>query len=164
MQAAATLQPLKRRNRRAAPRRTLHLDIRLGATGEKVRVHDLSPTGLLIETGAALHEFDQLAVELPEIGTTMATVVWSSGNYFGCQFHDVLPKRAVSAALLRSSFEPALRQAPVALPAAQNPGDEDEEPDDAGADDRLPLGIRLRVILGTSLALWALILWAAGVI
>ena len=42
---------------------------------------------------------DIVFVELPEVGTTLATVIWSSGDYFGCQFHTDLPRSAVSAAL-----------------------------------------------------------------
>lgn len=163
MQAVATIQSLKSRNRRTAPRRTLHLDTSLGATGEKVTIHDLSSTGILVETAVELAALDQLALELPEVGTTMATVVWSSGNYFGCQFDDTLPRSAVSAALLRSPFEPSQPQ-PRPAPMPDVHYDEDEESEAIDEDDRLPFGMRLRVILGTSLALWALILWAIGVL
>lgn len=156
MQAVATLEPLSTGNRRTAPRRRLHLDS-VGATGEKVTIHDLSSTGILIETTAALAEFDQIEVELPEVGMAQATVIWSSGDYFGCQFHAELPRSAVSAALLRSPFVPA---PPT---AAAGTLDEDAEEPSEAADDRLPFAVRLRVILGSSLALWALILWALGV-
>ena len=160
MLAVATIQPVKNRNRRAASRRTLHLDISLGATGETVTIHDLSPTGVLVETSAGLARFDELAMELPEVGRTRATVVWSSGRFFGCQFHDVLPKSAVSAALLRGSFEPT----PALQRSAPQQLKEDDETPGHTDDDRLPLAVRLRVILGTSIALWALILWGLGVI
>ena len=157
MLAVATIQPVKNRNRRAASRRTLHLDIRVGATGETVTIHDLSPTGVLVETAAGLARFDELAMELPEVGKTRATVVWSSGRFFGCQFDDVLPKSAVSAALLRGSFEPRQPALPDAAP-------QQLKEDDDAEDDRLTFGVRLRVILGASIALWALILWSLGVI
>ena len=163
MLAVATLQPVKNRNRRAASRRTLHLDISLGATGETVTIHDLSTTGVLVETAAEFAEFDELAVELPEVGTTRARVVWSSGRFFGCQFHDVLPTSAVSAAILRGSFE--LRPPTPALhTTAQSNLDEEDEASGYSDDDRLPFAVRLRVILGTSIGLWALILWGLGVI
>ena len=157
MHAVATLESLINPDRRTAPRRRLHLDLSLGAAGEKATIHDLSSTGILVETAAGLTEFDELEVELPEVGTTLATVIWSSGDYFGCQFHAELPRSAVSAALLRSPFVPA---PPT---AAAGTLDEDAEEPSEAADDRLPFAVRLRVILGSSLALWALILWALGV-
>ena len=162
MLAVATFQPVKNRNRRGASRRTLHLDISLGATGETVTIHDLSTTGVLVETAAGLARFEELAMELPEVGTTRATVVWSSGRFFGCQFHDVLPKSAVSAALLRGSFEPRSPTPASHHPAPQQLKEDDEAP--GYADDRLPFAVRLRVILGTSIALWALILWGLSVV
>ena len=158
MQAVATLESLINPDRRTAPRRRLHLDLSLGAAGEKATIHDLSSTGILVETAAGLTEFDELEVELPEVGTTLATVIWSSGDYFGCQFHTDLPRSAVSAALLRSPF--VLPEAPSAAPGTLR--EEDDEPDHS-LDDRLPFAVRLRVILGSSLALWGLILWALGV-
>jgi hypothetical protein len=39
-----------------------------------------------------------------------------------------------------------------------------DEAEEEFVDDRYPLGVRLRVIIGASFALWALILFAAGVL
>jgi hypothetical protein len=78
--------------------------------------------------------------------------MWNSGQYFGCEFHAPLAKAAVSAALLRNPIAQSLPEFHAA--------DDDSEIADA----RYPLGVRLRVILGASIALWALILWAVGII
>jgi hypothetical protein len=157
MQALARLERIESRNRRAAPRRQLSLGAVLPETGDKAVILDLSTTGMLIETKADLATFEQLHLELPEVGPIVATVMWNSGHYFGCEFHAPIPQAAISAALLQSPFT---LTAPAVTPAV-----EDEDADEAElADDRYPLGVRLRVILGLSVVLWALILWAVGVL
>jgi hypothetical protein len=157
MQALARLERIESRNRRVAPRRQLTLGAVLPETGDKAVILDLSTTGILIETRADLATFEQLHLELPEVGPTVATVMWNSGQYFGCEFHTPIPQAAISAALLQSPFT---LTSPAATPAV-----DDEEADKVDlADDRYPLGVRLRVILGLSIVLWALILWAVGVL
>jgi PilZ domain len=156
MQALARLERVESRNRRAAPRRQLSLGTVLPGTGDKAVILDLSTTGMLIETRADLATFEQLHLELPEVGPAVATVMWNSGHYFGCEFHAPIPQAAISAALLQSPFT-------LTTPAIR-PAVEDEEVETDFAEDRYPLGVRLRAILGLSVVLWALILWAAGVL
>jgi hypothetical protein len=124
----------------------------LPETGDEAVIHDISATGMLIETSADLATFEQLQLELPEVGTRVATVIWSSGQYFGCEFHETIPQAAISAAVLQSPFDR------VAAPAI---GEADET---ELKDDRYPFAVRLRLILGMSLLLWALILWAVGLL
>jgi PilZ domain len=155
MQALARLERLETRKRRSAPRRQLSLGAVLPQTGDEAVIHDLSTTGILIETKADLATFEQLQLELPEAGQVAATVMWNSGQYFGCEFHKAIPEAAISAALLQS---PAAQP----TPAADLTLVEDEEAD--VADDRFAFGVRLRVILGASLLLWAMILWGAGLL
>jgi len=152
MQAVARLERQDARNRRTAARRRLTLGAVLSGKGDKAVIHDLSTTGILIETGADLATFEQVQIDLPEAGSRVATVIWNSGQYFGCEFHEPIPQAAISAALLRN---PILASA---IPDA-TAGEESDEA--AAVDDRYPLPVRLRVIIGASLALWALILWAA---
>ena len=157
MQALARLERLETRNRRSAQRRKLGLGAVLPDTGDEAVIHDLSTTGILIETKADLATFEQLQLELPEVGQVVATVMWNSGQYFGCEFHGPIPQMAISAALLRSPFNAT---APAATATAAH-----EALDEAEAkDDRYPFRVRLRIILGLSIALWMLILWAAGVL
>jgi hypothetical protein len=82
--------------------------------------------------------------------------MWNSGQYFGCEFHKPIPQAAISAALLQSPFDQS-----SAAPPAETPGEDDETEE---VDDRYPFGVRLRVIVGASLTLWALILWVAGIL
>jgi len=120
---------------------------------------------MLIETAANLHAFDALEVDLPEAGATSAFVVWQSGRYFGCEFREPVFQAAVSAVRLRSA--PAV---PVEVDQAWLPLNGPEAPSKKGLgetradltsiEERAPLRIRLRVIFGSAVILWGLIIWA----
>ena len=96
-------------NTRSANRRKLSLVAR-GATAAQefatVVIHDLSETGVLIETEAKLSPGERLEIDIVETRTASATVMWNSGQYYGCQFDHRLPKAAVSAAMLRNAPQP----------------------------------------------------------
>jgi hypothetical protein len=163
----ARLQITPAADRRDSPRRQLRLGSTLQTSGEDVTIHDLSSTGMLIETAAQLTPFDNLEIELPEAGTAQALVVWSSGFFYGCEFKNRLSQAAVSAAQLRS---PALQSSPPApglaqplpAPAAEGQRVEDFDASVATDEDKAPLGVRLRVIFGSALILWALIIWGVA--
>jgi len=157
MQALARLERVESRNRRSAPRRQLSLGAMLPATGDEAIILDLSTTGILIETKADLATFEQLQLELTEAGAVVATVIWNSGHYFGCEFHQPIPQAAISAALLRSPFVQPNTVASTGV------GWEDVEVEEI-ADERYPLSVRLRVILGVTLLLWVAILWGIGLL
>ncbi len=92
-------------DRRGAPRRALRLDVgsaEAGTAGD-VTIHDLSLTGVLIETAASLAPGETFAVALPQAGAVEATVAWTSGRFYGCQFRQPISPAALSAALLQSS-------------------------------------------------------------
>lgn len=162
MQALARLERPVASNRpfdrRTAPRRTMHLDTTLSGTGDEVIIHDLSPGGLLIETGATLRRFEELEIDLPRHGPTLAWVAWTSGRYFGCEFARPVSKAAVSAALLQS-FPARAAEHWSERGAASAKDAAEEEPDD-----RYSLSVRLRFILGSAIGLWVLILWATGIL
>jgi transcriptional regulator with XRE-family HTH domain len=85
-------------------RRTLRLAVegRFPGGGEAaVTVHNISATGLLIETATPLNEGDSFAVDLPEAGERSAQVVWASAPMYGCRLTDPLGAAALSAARLR---------------------------------------------------------------
>ncbi|MBO9518307.1 MAG: helix-turn-helix domain-containing protein [Porphyrobacter sp.] len=65
-------------------------------------VHNLSATGILIETADALSLNRRIEIELPEAGQVGATVVWTSGTLAGCRLDRPLSKAALSAAQLRN--------------------------------------------------------------
>lgn len=91
---------------RHSVRHTLYLEA-TGATasGEhaRVTVHNISVSGLLLETTAALEIGETLVLDLPEVGNWRATVGWVSANFYGCQFDAPLTPAELSAAQLRSA-------------------------------------------------------------
>lgn len=97
---------------RSAARRTLRLDttgaLATGSTAE-VRIHNISATGLLLETAAELAEGEEVAVELPLAGLCQARVVWRSDLFFGCRFAHTLSQAALAAVELRSEAAPSGR-------------------------------------------------------
>jgi len=166
MMISARLQITPAADRRGWTRRSLSLGSSLQATGEDVTVHDVSATGMLIETAAELSILDDLEIELPEVGLTPAIVTWTSGSFYGCQFKKRISQAAISAALLRSppaaagnSARPVQLNFPVS--ARDNLPVEDSELEEL-LEDKAPLSVRLRVILGSSIILWALIIWATS--
>jgi hypothetical protein len=91
--------------RRRSVRRSLRLDAenkgaRHGAP--QVIIHDLSLTGVLIETSTPLASGETFEVNLPQAGSAEASVVWTSGEFYGCAFKEPISTAALSAALLRS--------------------------------------------------------------
>jgi hypothetical protein len=73
-----------------------------------VIIHNLSESGLLIETSAPLAKGDLIDVDLPNSGATQVKVIWSSDQLFGCEFVKEVSSGTVSAALLRAPFTPTV--------------------------------------------------------
>jgi hypothetical protein len=148
---------------RAAPRRKLNLEVQgttsLGAAAN-VLIHNLSTTGLLIETSADLTVGETFEMEIPHAGATPAFVIWSSGSLFGCEFAAPVRNAAISAALLRTPAERS-NAAPVADTHPHQENDGRVSDDDALRHRaKLPIRTRVSIIVGSSLVLWALIIWA----
>ena len=160
--AVHAISPLESENRRYASRRALRLKSAVSDSGIEVVIHDLSPTGLLLETRQDLISGETLFVDLPDRGPTAASVVWSSGNFHGCAFEQSIPSAAVSAALLRSpAGTPAggadtgldihrLRELAADIEAADP------------VDDRYSLRTRGVVFGGLLVASWGAIGWAVS--
>jgi PilZ domain len=170
MAISARLQHVPAADRRSSPRRKLSLGSSLQAIGDAVTILDFSATGMLIETAAELLPFDAFQIDLPEVGFTQAVIIWNSGRYYGCELNEPLPQAAISAALLRSApaltvdqlplpIEPAARRS-VATDVVEASALEDLRTYEAFEDDKAPLTVRLRVIFGSAIVLWSLILWA----
>ena len=92
-------------NERGTPR----LHMRLGAPGSVegsgsalVVIHNLSATGMLIETASDLAIGQRIMVALPEAPDCAATVVWRSEALAGCRFDRPLSHAMLSAAQLRN--------------------------------------------------------------
>jgi hypothetical protein len=92
-------------DRRNSDRRTLRLRVpgsTTSASGVDVLVHDISRSGLLMETKVNLALGTIIDIDFPEIGLQTATVMWERDRYFGCEFQTPLSKAGLSAALLKS--------------------------------------------------------------
>lgn len=90
-----------------ARRRKLSLEVRgAHASGADmpVTIHNISETGLLIECSVTLSIDDRIDIDLPYSGTVVATLVWASGQMFGCQFDAPISTATLSAALLQSAI------------------------------------------------------------
>jgi hypothetical protein len=93
-----------RSERRRSVRRALKLGA--GSGDQAATLHDLSLTGALIETSVPMLVGQSFEVELPEAGKIDATIVWNSGEYYGCQFELPIPPSVLSAALLKAAPQP----------------------------------------------------------
>ena len=93
---------------RRDPRRVLHLEAE-GAlpSGARtnVRVHNVSTTGLLLESTIRLTIGERIEIDLPHAAATWARVIWTSDDLSGCQFERPITPAVLSAAQLRA--EPA---------------------------------------------------------
>jgi hypothetical protein len=85
-------------------RRYLRRALRLGSGvgGEPVTIYDLSLTGALLETSVPMLVGAIFEIDLPEAGSVEATIVWNSGEYYGCQFELPISPAVLSAALLQA--------------------------------------------------------------
>ena len=162
MAIVARLQQGQSWDKRGSRRRRLSLETSLQGSGDEASVHDISSTGLLLETVAELAPFETLEINLPEAGTTQAVVIWNSGRYYGCEFKEQVSQAIVSAALLRAlpAGAPDV-QPPIDLQHDEFRDELDEYHQDAEEQEKAPLGVRLRVILGSAIILWALIIASA---
>ena len=90
-------------------RHTLFLEA-IGATADgeqaRVTVHNISVSGLLLETAALLEIGETIVLDLPDAGSRQATVGWASASFYGCQFDTALTSAELSAAQLRSVAVP----------------------------------------------------------
>lgn len=93
----------------ADARRESRRTLLLAATGATtagnaaVTIHNISVTGLLLQTAASLAQGESIDVELPHAGKTRARVMWSSGRFHGCAFAAPISHAALSAAQLRGA-------------------------------------------------------------
>ncbi len=92
-----------------ASRRQLRLPLHGSkATGAEIEalVHNISATGMLVESTAPLEIGEVIEVNLPHSGKTATKVIWTSGGLAGCQFEMPISPATLSAAQLRSVVGP----------------------------------------------------------
>ena len=90
-------------------RRSVRRALRLGHGWRRrraVTILDLSLTGVLIETSVPMLVGATFEVELPNAGPSEASIIWNSGEYYGCQFALPISPAVLSAALLQADAHP----------------------------------------------------------
>jgi transcriptional regulator with XRE-family HTH domain len=75
----------------------------ISGNAAKVLVHNISATGLLLESPVSLAIDEKIGIQLPHAGANWAKVIWASGNLYGCQFETPVSAATLSAAQLRSA-------------------------------------------------------------
>lgn len=101
-----TDRPAGAASRRGQSRRALPLTVEaIDGAGTKIAllIRNMSGTGLLVETDAALDVGDRVEIDLPHAGRTVARAIWNSDNLFGCAFDEPVSPATLSAVQLRSS-------------------------------------------------------------
>jgi hypothetical protein len=160
MAIAASFQTVEEdpQGRRHWPRKRLRLSVAADVAGQggNVLVHDISVSGLLLEAQTALAIGEFFTVELLHDYTASAKVIWSSGNFHGCEFTRQVSPGTVSAALLQSPPEHQPIQPPVGQVVAPSSALEAEAPNEADRGS-LSTSARIQIVIATTLGLWLLI-------
>ncbi|MBL0916233.1 MAG: helix-turn-helix domain-containing protein [Sphingopyxis sp.] len=68
-------------------------------------IHNISESGILVESEAPLAIDERIEIELPHAGPVQARMVWKSGELFGCQFDAPISPATLSAAQLQSATD-----------------------------------------------------------
>jgi hypothetical protein len=132
-------------------------------------VHDLSTSGILIETQAPLSVGSEILLDIPGAGSVSATVAWNSGNFFGGEFQTPLSPSAVTTAFAASrvvwpNFTTSSSADRGGFPVKENIAPPQVSPPLADEQTRHPLQVRLRIIVGVSLLLWTPLAAAAWIV
>lgn len=112
---------------REEKRRKLRLvaEVAYSQDSARVLILNMSKTGMMIETAAALAVDESFEVDLPEAGTVIARVIWHRDQQFGCAFDSPLSQGALSGALLQSPPDHAPQAAAAVSEAAAAPSEWD---------------------------------------
>jgi hypothetical protein len=105
LQQKATIETTVDKRRQRRHKLLLEVEARGPAslTGAVI-VHDISDSGILIETEARLKVGEMIEVNLPQAGLMIAEIMWIGGEIYGCRFTREISPAAVSAARLGGRF------------------------------------------------------------
>lgn len=158
------------------------------ADGTSVILHDLSQSGLLFEAEPGIQSDAEIMLHIPGIGPIAARTVWTNGSFYGAQFATPLTPDRLKAALAQSkviwpAFAPPtpldIEQARsrIAQPEAESQLETGPVPvleigdraiqvpakhaEPLSEEPKLPLPVRIRIIVGLTIVLWTAILGAA---
>jgi hypothetical protein len=150
---------------RDASRHRLFLDARAstGSQAAEILIHNLSSTGMLLETSIDLAANNGFDVDIPEVGTVHAGIIWNSETFYGCQFEQPLSRAAVSAALLRSPSDWAA-SAPLRLPPVATTESHTSKTRHRRESGEISLRAKFFIITGLAIVSWAAVIALAGLV
>nr|WP_166179472.1 PilZ domain-containing protein [Altererythrobacter segetis] len=148
------------RDARGRIRHSLHLEVGTrtsGSLSHGTTVHNISESGILLETSASLAIGDVVEVDLPHIGLRSARVMWTSDQLLGCKFDDPLSTAGVSAARLSGTFPSLLPDTSLQVPkAAPVHAEQLSTPPVVGLGELSPR-TKLAIMLGLAVLAWVLL-------
>ncbi|WP_341207076.1 PilZ domain-containing protein [uncultured Sphingomonas sp.] len=142
----AILLPSDSDDRRSAERQTINQPSTLRderAQANDVYVRDLSETGFSVATDSRLELGSEVTIGLPGRGRASARVVRQVPGGYGCEFNEPLGRAEVMQAFRGGTVIHMTSESPIMPPLA--------EPEIQ----RFPGAVRLGVIVGGSMVLWA---------
>lgn len=101
---AGIIEDQAQRDLRGGARRRVLVNVNLAidASSARVLVHDLSTTGLRMQTETALSIGDVVSIEFPDIPPIDAHIVHGAHGIYGCEFVTPISQAVLSAAVLKS--------------------------------------------------------------
>ena len=156
LQRKATIETTVDKRRRRRHQLLLEVEARgTESVPGTVIVHDISDTGILIETDARLKVGEMIEVNLPQAGLMVAEIVWIGGEIYGCRFTREISPAAVSAARLGGRFTLSrANDVPQDAVVTRAPYDAGNSLALAG---ELSIGARLWLIIALAASLWLVI-------
>jgi hypothetical protein len=128
--------------------------------GQSLTILNLSTSGFLLETDQPLRAGSYLIVEMSGEVTKICRTSWSSGKFHGATFSEPLSDIELqdltsSSSVVWPLFGGEAHSASIKQPADPTSGNFDSRCIDDN--EKFPVAIRLRVIVGASAALWGLV-------
>ena len=156
LQRKATIETTVDKRRQRRHKLLLEVEARGPAslTGAVI-VHDISDSGILIETESRLKVGEMIEVNLPQAGVMIAEIMWIGGEIYGCKFTREISPAAVSAARLGGRFTLSrTNDVPQEVVVTRAPYDAGNAIALAG---ELSPGAKLWLIMGLAATLWLII-------
>ncbi|WP_296722703.1 PilZ domain-containing protein [Erythrobacter sp.] len=144
--------------------------VEVGADVSDVTVHDVSVSGILLETEQRLAAGVQIVFAFPDSFRCEARIVWASNDFYGAEFTEGLSPADLTRIYAASQIvwpkfkdeEPSdfadLRQDPDIVDTPPSDAlEHDRDPRTVDDADKLPLPTRLKIIFGMASLSWAII-------
>lgn len=138
-------------------RRHARHQLRLAVEGSvqgRALLHNMSDTGVLLETTDDLALGEVVHIDLPGASGELAKVVWREGSMVGCQFDRPISRATISASRLQSFAEPG--EIHPSLPDQTAVMHTEHGAIDISGR-RFSLRMRAMILLGLGIASWAIL-------